>query len=410
MKRPRERFQKKKVLFLIETSTSYGRDLLSGMSLYARERDEWNFTIIPRGINESPEGIRSWRGDGIIARTSNDEILKILKKIDCPIVELMYIKRPEVCYDEKGIANLALDHFAEHYFENIGFFSFGATGWLLNRERVFIETAKKRGLTPYVFVNKLSRKDKGHDPSWFEEYSPSLREWLTTLPKPIALLTANDHQAIPLMNHCKEMGLGIPYSVAILGVDDDSHLCNILSPSLSSINVNVQKIGYEAARLLNKKMGGKDDSPCQYLIPPRGVVTRKTTDIFALDNPKVGQALHFIREFATTGIQVKDVLDDLSLSSRTVERYFRESLGHTVEREIFLTKFRHALWLLVHSDFPSYQIAELSGFSSEQYFCQMFKKEKGMTPQRYRRENKESNDNYETSPSLANYPRGGRRE
>ena len=167
-------------------------------------------------------------------------------------------------------------------------------------------------------------------------------------------------------------------------------MCDILSPTLSSIDQNAYEVGYEGARLLDMKMNGVDCAGYEKALLPVRVVARESTDAFALKNPDVNRALHFIRKFATTGIRVTDVLHEVNLTSRTLERYFKETLGHTPEREILMTKLRHASWLLVTSNLSNQRIAELSGFANDRYFCYLFKKEKGMTPQQYRRENKSS--------------------
>ena len=385
------RFRKKQILFLLETSTSYGRDLLSGAARYANERNEWNYLIFPRGITETPNFIKDWHGDGVLTRTPDKKTLEVIRRFDCPVVELMNnVKKADVFCDERAIARLALDHFEEHCFENVGFFSFGRTLWISERERCFKEEAAVRRFRPHILTDRLLRKDPSWYPVWSEEYHPVLKAWLERIPKPIAVLAANDHQAVHLINLCNNMGYRIPDEVAVLGVNNDTHLCGILSPALSSIDQNASEIGYEAARLLDKKIKGEYCAGYEKRISPLRVIKRQSTDVFALTNPDVSHALHFIREFATTGIRVADVLSEVNLTNRTLERYFKESLGHTPEREILLTKIRHASWLLVSSNLSGHQIADLSGFSNNHYFCHMFKKEMGMTPQHYRRQNKSS--------------------
>ena len=390
-KSPKSKFRKKRVLFLIETSTSYGRDLLSGASRYAHERNEWDFIVVPRGITEMPETVINWHGDGVIARTSDKRAHDFIKRrIKCPVVELYSVVKTEIYCDERAIVRMALDHFEEHCFENVGFFSIGQTRWIVERERHFKEEAIARGFSPHIFIEKTARKDPTWYPIWNEKYDPALRAWLEELPKPIAIFTANDHQAVHLINGCNNLGYRIPEEIAVLGINNDTLLCDIISPTLSSIDQNAREVGYEGARLLDMKMNGIDCTGYEKGLLPVRVVTRESTDVFAMKNPDVNRALHFIREFATTGIRVTDVLHEVNLTSRTLERYFKESLGHTPEREILMTKLRHASWLLVTSNLPNHRIAELSGFSNDRYFCYLFKKEKGMTPQRYRRENKSS--------------------
>ena len=385
------KFRKKQVLFLIETSTSYGRDLLSGAARYVNERNEWNFSIFPRGITETPHFIKEWHGDGVLARSPDRKTLETIKRFNCPVVELMNnVEKTVIFCDERAIVRLALDHFEEHCFEHVGFFSFGRTLWILERERHFKEEAIARGFHPFIFIDERSRKDTAWYPIWNKRYHSALRMWLKEIPKPIAILAANDIQAVHLINVCNDVGYRIPDEIAILGNNNDVHLCEILSPPLSSIDQNAQEIGYEAARLLDKKMKGEDCSHYEKRIFPLGIASRQSTNSFALANPDVTRALHFIREFATSGIRVTDIANEVNLTNRTLERYFKESLGHTPEREILATKLRHAEWLLVSSNLSSNQISRLSGFSNEQYFCYLFRKEKGITPQQFRRKNKGS--------------------
>ena len=244
------------------------------------------------------------------------------------MVELYSYVKTEVFCDERAIVRMALDHFEEHCFENVGFFSIGQTRWIIERERHFKEEAIARGFSPYLFIDKFARKDPTWYPLWNEKYKPGLRAWLEKLPKPIAVFTANDHQAAHLINVCNELGYRIPEEIAVLGVNNDTLLCDILSPTLSSIDQNAHEVGYEAARLLDMKMNGKDSAGYEKGLLPVSVVTRESTDIYALKNPDVNRALHFIRGFATTGIRVTDVLNEVNLTSRTLERYFKESLGH----------------------------------------------------------------------------------
>ncbi|MBO7707376.1 MAG: DNA-binding transcriptional regulator [Thermoguttaceae bacterium] len=390
-KTAKSKFHKKQVLFLIETSTSYGRDLLTGASRYAHERNEWDFIVVPHGITEMPETLTNWHGDGVIARTSDRRTHDVIKRrIKCPVVELYSVVKTEVYCDERAIVRMALDHFEEHCFENVAFFSIGQTRWIVERERHFKEEAIARGFSPYLFIEKTARKDPTWYPIWNEKYDPALRAWLEKLPKPIAIFTANDHQAVHLINGCNNLGYRIPEEIAVLGINNDTLLCDILSPTLSSIDQNAYEVGYEGARLLDMKMNGVDCAGYEKALLPVRVVARESTDAFALKNPDVNRALHFIRKFATTGIRVTDVLHEVNLTSRTLERYFKETLGHTPEREILMTKLRHASWLLVTSNLSNQRIAELSGFANDRYFCYLFKKEKGMTPQQYRRENKSS--------------------
>jgi LacI family transcriptional regulator len=46
----------------------------------------------------------------------------------------------------------------------------------------------------------------------------------------------------------------IPEDVAILGVDNDDLICNLMVPPMSSIELGAHRIGYKAAQLLDEAM------------------------------------------------------------------------------------------------------------------------------------------------------------
>ena len=84
-----------------------------------------------------------------------------------------------------------------------------------------------------------------------------VRRWLERLPKPVAILAANDIPARELADTCRRFGLRVPDDVALLGVDNDDLECGLTSPPLSSVATPARRIGYEAARLLDELMAGK---------------------------------------------------------------------------------------------------------------------------------------------------------
>ena len=119
--------------------------------------------------------------------------------------------------------------------------------------------------------------------------------WLRALPKPVAILACNDIRGQQVINACREAEIRMPEDVAVLGVDDDQIICRLCRPTLSSIEPDVEKIGYLAARLIADQLAGKSVAP-RYLVPPRQVVQRNSTDTVGSDHPLVIQAARFIRD------------------------------------------------------------------------------------------------------------------
>jgi LacI family transcriptional regulator len=57
-------------------------------------------------------------------------------------------------------------------------------------------------------------------------------------------------------------------------IDDDTILCNLADPPLSSVEQDTRRIGFEAAVLLDKMMRGYLPTEPRLLIDPLRVVTR----------------------------------------------------------------------------------------------------------------------------------------
>ena len=165
-----------------------------------------------------------------------------------------------------------------------------------------------------------------------------MRRWLTGLPRPVGILASHDPQAVELSELCRHSGLRVPEEVALVGVDNDDLLCELGAPSLTSVALPAERVGFEAARLLDclltrpRPRGRPGGSAL--LLPPQGVVTRVSTDVLAIDDAEVVATLRFIRQHAHESIQVKDVLDEVPVSRRTLERRVRAALGRGVWEEI----------------------------------------------------------------------------
>ncbi len=141
-----------------------------------------------------------------------------------------------------------------------------------------------------------------------------MAEWAVALPKPIAVLAANDVCATRLVDACRTADVHIPEQVAVLGVDNDEILCRLTSPPLSSIDPDCATIGYEAAKLLDETMNGRPRSAEPKFIPARGVVERQSTNSVAIDDEDLASALKFIRQHACQGIGIDDILESVAVS------------------------------------------------------------------------------------------------
>ena len=165
-------------------------------------------------------------------------------------------------------------------------------------------------------------------------------------------------------------------------------MCDLSDPPLTSVDLNAERIGYEAARLLASLMAGAAAPAENQVVPIGGLVARSSTDVLAIDDADVVSAARHIRKHAIEGIGVDDVLAEVPLSRRMLERRFRRALGRSIHQEIQLVRLTHAKGLLTQTDLSVLQVAHACGFTSQSYFGRAFAKETGLTPLAYRREHR----------------------
>lgn len=175
----------------------------------------------------------------------------------------------------------------------------------------------------------------------------------------------------------------MPEQVAVLAADNDELLCEACNPSLSGIALTSERIGFEAAKLLDRMMHGVAPPKRPLLLEPTGVVTRQSTDTLAVEDPDLARAVAFIRSHATDPIQVSDVLVEVPVS-RWLERRFHEVLGRGPAAEIRRVRLDRAKHLLAETDLPVAEVATLAGFGSREYMAATFKQELDLTPRQYR--------------------------
>ena len=213
----------------------------------------------------------------------------------------------------------------------------------------------------------------------------SLRHWIKKLPKPIAVMAANDHLGKYVIDGAAEMGLVIPDDVAVIGVDNNHWAMAAAAATMSSIEPDGRQIGYRAAEMLDGMLAGGQPLPDQF-IPPLRVVTRRSTEISLADDPLVSAALRVIRDRCQEGIEVEDVLDDLAVSRSTLERRMKAAIGLTPRVAIVRAQVEQAKKLLVRSDLTMEHIARTCGFRQPARFNETFKRLTGLTPGQYRRQ------------------------
>ena len=370
-----------RVALMIETTRSYGRNVLRGIGDYARVHGTWIFHLPTEMPIKSLPPRDEWHGDGIIAQPRQDmPFVKQLAHCGLPVVSLSGPPGtgglPAVRANQDAVAELAINHFRERGFTRFAYCGSPREKLWPPTGEIFKNLAETAGYTCDIY-----------QPA-YEEESGALRlsqlaKWLKPLPKPIALLARDDLRAREVLEACRLAGLHVPEEIAVLGVNDDELICEMASPPLSSVMHNARRIGYEAAAMLDRLMHGKK-AVADIVVDPLGVRIRQSTDLLAIEDPDVASAVRFIREHACEGIRVNDVLDQVPLSRRALEKRFRAAVGRPPHTEIRRAQLERVKQLLVGSDYKLERIAEITGFSSAQYLAGLFRRMMHMTPGAWR--------------------------
>jgi LacI family transcriptional regulator, galactose operon repressor len=379
-----------KVTLLIESSRGYGRGLLRGIVRYAQLHGPWSFYIRPGDFEQTLPEMKLWGGAGIIARVESRPMAEAIAAADVPTVlvgidprlihEVPGLERMSVVSSDcEGAARLAAAHFLERGFEYFGYVGVRGRTWSSRRSIAYCEAIRAAGFTPFVYDPSRIKRER----SW-EYEQPRLARWIEELPKPAALMACDDDRGRGVLEACRLAGVRVPEEVAVIGVDDDQLFCELADPPLSSVALNSEQGGYRTAHLLDQLMHAKISTPQHLIVEPTHVVTRRSSDVKAISGREVGIALSFIHRNRSRHFTVTDVAEVVGTSRRNLEMKFRKAVGRTILAEIQRVRLEHAKRMLRETDLPIPQIAESSGYNSVSYLTQVFRREVGVSPAKYR--------------------------
>lgn len=376
-------------------SDTYEHGIARGVARYAKGRSDWS--LFGYGWMFRPlEALEYWDGDGIIARVESRRDADRLAALNIPVVDVAgaYLRPAflQVNNDDRATGARAGEYLKACGFKRFAFCGVRGVGWSERRKAGFRESV--RPVCPRVEVFEESLP-------WWEslENSQHLGGWLASLSCPVGVFACNDTAGLKLTELARKLGLSVPGELAILGVDNEDILCELASPSLSSIPLDCEAIGYRAAELLagilthpSARAGAGSTARAAaaaraaILVPPKEVVERDSTRVFACDDPLVGEAVRRIRARAHAGANVAEVIAGLPASRRNLEVRFRRVTGRTMHQEIVRARLEMAKALLRTTNHTVARVAQESGFGTLQRFHEVFRSQVGLPPARYRKE------------------------
>lgn len=373
-----------RVALLIETASSYGRGLLRGIARYARLHGPWSFFLEPGAQEEIPPPLRDWGVDGVITLFRTRRQARRLLAGRIPVVDLDFtipgLVPWGVCNDEAGVARTAAQHLQSRGLRHLAFVGWDdGSLWESQRRKAFAEAAKTAGVPSSAYPWPARAADR----AWAREQK-SLARWLTQLPRPAGVMAANDQRARHVLEAARVAAIRVPDDLAVIGVDNDETLCELSTPSISSVALDTDTIGFQGAAMLDRLMKGRRVPRRALLVPPLGVIARRSTDLLAMADPAVVDAVRFMDANIGRPIRIADVLAAARLSRKTLEVRFRRALGRTPHEELQRRRLERVKTLLQQTDWPLKQIARAAGFTYVEHLHLIFRRETGLTPSAFR--------------------------
>jgi len=380
-----------KIILMLDSSRAADRGMIRGIMDYATQRGSWSFyrhsplflkaPFSPSKQDDLLARLRSLDADGIIGYLpSSRTIQQLLIQHRFPAVTIPLKKLIP------GIVNVlqdpAIGALGAKYLRDLGFEHFAFCGqdnyWSQVRQEGFTDYLKTFQIRPLLFCDTVSRTS-------IETRQQRLCQWLQSLPKPIGIMTCNDEKSMELVEACREAGLHIPNEIAILGVDNDEMICGLSHPPLSSIELNFQQVGYKAAETLDLMIYRKKEKYDDLIFRPMGIVTRQSTDIRAIHDEDVAEAIRFIHNNAKRDIRVEDVVNATAISVRSLQLRFKKIVGRGISQHIRMIRIQQLAHQSIHSNQPISIIARELDFHDINHVSRIFRREMGISPLEYRK-------------------------
>jgi LacI family transcriptional regulator len=405
-----------RVVLLLSPHAGYDRGILQGIVRYSRACGPWNLYLagvepglplpemeavsgapiqpLPGSGNSHPRrplDLRQWGATGIIGRLQHRKTAATLLRSRIPVIAMDLSDEQlagdyplagisEIRSDSYEAGRVAAEHLLERSFRHFGFCGYTGRTWSDRSRDGFCERIQPTGFRCDVY-----QSPKRNRPILWRQERTQVTNWLRSLPKPVGIMCCNDIRGRQVLEASALGEMSVPDDVAVVGVDDDQLLCELSNPPLSSVVLNTEQGGYQAAELLDALMSRRKRRPQRIDVKPLWVIPRQSTDVLAVDDPEVAAALRYIRRNFQTSIGVKDVVALAALSRRTLELRFEQALGRPIRAEIERARLAWVKRLLVETNLPVAKIAAQAGFSGHSYLSEVFRHEAGQTPAEYRK-------------------------
>jgi len=380
------------IAVIADTSGAYVRGLIDGITAYGHDFGPWAYRLFSNPFEaDLPRLLKAIGVDGVLARVHVQKMGRDLARLGVPVVDMLEEVAipgiPQIVANDRAVVKLALDHLVERGIRSIAFVGLRDVHYSEIRRRHLVELCRERAST--VATGPTAAKDCPQtllleDTNMVHAREDVIGDWLAALQKPIGLVCCNDVWAATVLCACQARGVEVPQQAAVIGVDNDPIFCQVAAPSLSTVDPNTFKIGYQAAAMLHGMMGGGAAPPALTYVDPAGVVARRSTDVLAFPDSDLAGMVRYVRDHACDGLTVGKMAKKLGVSRRKLERLFAEHVGHSPSDEINNVRLARVQQLLVGTDISLEEVARAVGFSYAETMRRAFKARFGIAPGEYR--------------------------
>lgn len=384
-----------RLIFLSDFTEAYAHHLLQGILTYAKQKDQeaWVVCRMPPsyketyGIKGVVEWAKKWDANAIIGRFNHDDNIDLFRKNGIIAIAQDFKCRfnniPNITSNYHDTGRLAAQFFIEKGYKHFAFYGYKDTVWSDERCEGFYEGIKEAGYSKnfHTYTNQQL------ETLWYYDTTPLLN-WLNLLPQQTAVFCCDDNQGNKITEICKSNSIQIPEHLAVLGVDNDTTLCELSDPPLSSIHLDIEAGGYETAELIMNLMKQKDFQPQDVIIKAISIINRASTNSFATNDMYINEALEFIHSNLDKALNVTDLVKKLPLSRRLLEMRFKKVTGRSVYNYIIYNRIEEFARKIHETDKPINEIAAEMEFYNYSNLVQQFKQIKGCTPTEFRKRNK----------------------
>lgn len=379
-----------RLLFISDFTEQFPYRLLRGILDYSRRTGQvWEVCKMPPsfkkeiGLKKFVAWAKRWRADAVIGQFSPKDDVSLFRKNGIVAIAQDYVSPfssiPNITADYGLTGSMAAERFFGHGFKNFGFFGYSGVCWSDGRLEGFRRRLEAEGLGERLHVY-----DRQQINSLWNYDRPELLQWLLTLPKPIGIFACDDNQAEILVEACHVAGINVPMDVAIIGVDNDEVTCNLSSPAITSIEMDIEKAGYEAAEMAARMVEDANYKGEDVVIKPVSVVGRASTGIVATKDEVVATAIRYIYDNRSRKILVSDVLRQVPVSRRLLEQRFKDVVGTTIYNMMSVLRMEYFAHQLITTNDTISEIAARMDEPDTKSISRRFRELKGCTPTEYR--------------------------